>query len=75
VIISLRRFPGRNGKNTGIGRLPSQSLAINGAWLAASLIAATLIAWLQLIALDGDLASATGSSTPPPASPAEAGAG
>ena len=31
----------RTGKQTGIGRLPSQSLAINGAWLAASLIAAT----------------------------------
>jgi hypothetical protein len=48
----------RTGKQTGIGRLPSQSLAINGAWLTASLIAATLIAWLQLIALDGDLARA-----------------
>ncbi len=48
----------RTGKDRGIGKLPSQSLAINGAWLAASLIAATLIAWLQLIALDGDLAAA-----------------
>jgi Transposase DDE domain group 1 len=48
----------RTGKDCGIGKLPSQSLAINGAWLAASLIAATLIAWLQLIALDGDLAAA-----------------
>ncbi|HEX2322589.1 MAG TPA: IS1380 family transposase [Streptosporangiaceae bacterium] len=48
----------RTGKQTGIGKLPSQSLAINGAWLAASLIAAALIAWLQHIALDGDLARA-----------------
>jgi Transposase DDE domain group 1 len=48
----------RTGKNTGIGHLPSQSLAINAAWLTASLIAATLIAWLKLIALDGDLARA-----------------
>ena len=48
----------RTGKQTGIGKLPSHSQAINGAWLAASLIAATLIAWLQLTALDGDLARA-----------------
>jgi hypothetical protein len=45
----------RTGKQTGIGKLPSRSQAINSAWLEASLIAATLISWLQLIALDGDL--------------------
>jgi hypothetical protein len=48
----------RTGKDCGIGKLPSQSQAINGAWLGASLIAAALIAWLQLLALDGDLAAA-----------------
>ncbi len=48
----------RTGKSTGIGRFPSQSFAINQAWLAASLIAATLMAWLRLLALDGDLARA-----------------
>jgi hypothetical protein len=48
----------RTGKQTGIGKLPSHSRAFNRAWLAAALIAATLIAWLQLIALDGDLAVA-----------------
>lgn len=48
----------RTGKQTGIGKLPSHSQPVNAAWLAASLIAATLIAWLQLIALDGDLARA-----------------
>jgi len=48
----------RTGKDTGIGHFPSQSLAINSAWLTASLIAATLLAWLRLIALDGDLARA-----------------
>lgn len=48
----------RTGKQTGIGKLPSNSQAINSAWFAASLIAATLIAWLRLIALDGDLAVA-----------------
>jgi hypothetical protein len=42
----------RTGKDCGIGRFPSESFAINSAWLAASLIAATLLA------LDGDLARA-----------------
>jgi hypothetical protein len=53
--------PGRNirtGKDRGIGRFPSHDFAINSAWLAASLITATLLAWLRLLALDGDLARA-----------------
>jgi hypothetical protein len=48
----------RTGKDTGIGRFPSQSFAINSAWLTASLTAATLLAWLRCLALDGDLAKA-----------------
>jgi len=48
----------RTGKDCGIGHFPSESFAINSAWLAASLIAATLLAWLRLLALDGDLARA-----------------
>ena len=48
----------RTGKDTGIGYFPSESFAINSAWLAASLIAATLLAWLRHLALDGDLARA-----------------
>jgi Transposase DDE domain group 1 len=48
----------RTGKDCGIGHFPSQSLAINSAWLTASLIAATLLAWLAHLALDGDLAKA-----------------
>ena len=48
----------RTGKDTGIGRFPSQSFAINQAWLSASLIAAALLAWLRLLALDSDLARA-----------------
>ena len=48
----------RTGKDTGIGHFPSQSLAINTAWLTASLIAATLLAWLRHLAMDGDLARA-----------------
>ena len=48
----------RTGKDCGIGHLPSRSLAINAAWLTASLLAATLLAWLRHLALDGDLARA-----------------
>jgi hypothetical protein len=47
----------RDAKDTGLANLP-QSFAINSAWLAASLTAATLLAWLRLLALDGDLAKA-----------------
>jgi Transposase DDE domain group 1 len=48
----------RTGKDTGIGKFPSQAFALNQAWLAAALIAATLLAWLKLLALDGPLAKA-----------------
>jgi DDE family transposase len=48
----------RTGKDTGIGKLPSHAFALNQAWLAASLIAATLLAWLKILALDSDLARA-----------------
>jgi hypothetical protein len=48
----------RTGKDCGIGKFPSTSLAMNKAWLAAALTAATLLAWLKLLALDGHLARA-----------------
>jgi Transposase DDE domain group 1 len=48
----------RTGKDTGIGRFPSHAFALNQAWLAAALIAAALLAWLRLLALDGILARA-----------------
>jgi hypothetical protein len=48
----------RTGKGTGLGKFPSQAFTLNQAWLAASLIAATLLAWLRLLALDGPLAKA-----------------
>jgi hypothetical protein len=48
----------RTGKDTGIGKFPSHSFAFNSAWLTAALIAATLLSWLKLLALDGDLAKA-----------------
>jgi hypothetical protein len=48
----------RCAKDTGLRRLPSREFAINQACCVAAAIAADLIAWLQLHALDGDLASA-----------------
>jgi Transposase DDE domain group 1 len=48
----------RTGKDCGIGKYPSTSLAMNKAWQAAALTAASLLAWLRLLALDGTLARA-----------------
>jgi hypothetical protein len=48
----------RTGKDCGIGKYPSSSLAMNKAWQAAALAAAALLAWLKLLALDGSLATA-----------------
>jgi hypothetical protein len=48
----------RCAKDTGLRRLPSRQFAINQAWCLAAAIAADLIAWLQLLALDGELAIA-----------------
>jgi hypothetical protein len=48
----------RTGKDTGLGKIPSPTFALNQAWLAAALIATTLLAWLKLLALDGPLATA-----------------
>jgi len=48
----------RTGKDTGISKFPSHAFAFNQAWLAAALTAATLLAWLRLLALDGPLARA-----------------
>lgn len=42
----------------GVGRLPSREFAINQAWCLAAAIAADLIAWLQILALDRELAIA-----------------
>ena len=48
----------RTGKATGLGHFPSFDFQVNAAWLTASMIAAILLAWLKLLALDGDLARA-----------------
>ncbi|MFD0823594.1 transposase, partial [Micromonospora zhanjiangensis] len=46
----------RCAKDTGLRRLPSREFAINQAWCTLAAIAADLIAWLQILALTGDLA-------------------
>jgi hypothetical protein len=48
----------RVAKDTGLGRLPSREFTINQVWIQIAALAADLVAWLQLIALDGDLAKA-----------------
>ena len=48
----------RTGKDTGIGRFPSREFKINQAWLTAAMTAQILLAWLRLLALDGNLARA-----------------
>jgi hypothetical protein len=48
----------RCGKDTGLRRMPSKSFAVNSAWCAALALACDLLAWLALLALDGDLAKA-----------------
>jgi Transposase DDE domain group 1 len=48
----------RTGKDTGLGHFPSHGYGINQAWLDAAMTGCILLAWLKLIALDGDLAKA-----------------
>ena len=48
----------RTGKATGIGRFPSHDYTFNQASLTAAMMAQILLAWLKLLALDGDLAKA-----------------
>jgi len=48
----------RNWKNTGLGNLPFEDFVRNQAWVAATVVASCLLAWTQLVCLDGDLAVA-----------------
>ncbi len=48
----------RCGKATGLRHLPSRNYQVNTAWCQAASIACDLLAWLRLLALDGDLAAA-----------------
>ena len=65
----------RTGRDTGLGRLPSRSFAINQAWLTAAMIATDLLAFAQTLLLhDTPLARvepsrcATGCCMSPPGS-------
>ena len=61
---ALQRGRGRaeklicNAKDTGLANLPSADFAINHAWLTVALMAHDLLAWIRLVALDGDLVHA-----------------
>lgn len=48
----------KDTKACGANRLPSQDYDRNSAWLQLTTLAVSLLAWLKLIALDGDLAKA-----------------
>jgi len=48
----------RTGKDAGLGHFPSFDFQVNAAWLAAAMTGQILLAWLKLLALDGDLAKA-----------------
>jgi hypothetical protein len=48
----------RNWKDCGLKNLPFASLTQNLTWVAASLIAGSLLAWAQMTCLDGELTKA-----------------
>ena len=48
----------RTWKDCGLANLPFEDFVRNQAWLAATIIAANLLAWTQLLCLEGDLAKA-----------------
>jgi len=48
----------RTGKDAGLGHFPSYDFADGAAWLTAAMTGQILLAWLKLLALDGDLAKA-----------------
>jgi Transposase DDE domain group 1 len=48
----------RAAKDTGLANLPFHAFAANQAWLTLGLMAADLVAWVQRLCLDGELAKA-----------------
>src|SRR6266571_9387025 len=48
----------QESQELGLGRLPFQALKPNLAWFELALLAQDLLAWLRLLALDGELALA-----------------
>jgi hypothetical protein len=48
----------RTGRQAGLDHFPSFDYQVNAAWLTAAMTGQILLAWLKLLALDGDLAKA-----------------
>jgi hypothetical protein len=48
----------RCAKDTGLDHFPSRTFAINQAWLTVVMLAVDLVAWIQRLLLDGELAKA-----------------
>jgi hypothetical protein len=48
----------RTGKQAGLGHFPSFDFGVNAVWLTAAMTGQILLAWLRLLALDGELAKA-----------------
>jgi hypothetical protein len=48
----------RTGKRAGLGHFPSFDFKVNAVWVTAVMTGQILLAWLKLLALDGDLARA-----------------
>ncbi|MFJ8275644.1 IS1380 family transposase [Streptomyces sp. NPDC094154] len=48
----------RCGKTTGFGRFPSRDFGVNAVWLELSLTAIDLLAWMRVLLLDEELATA-----------------
>lgn len=49
----------RDSKAESLARFPSRWMAVNQAWLTITALACDLRAWLQLLACEGDMATAT----------------
>jgi hypothetical protein len=47
----------KDGKDTGMAKLPFRDYAMNAVWLELALIAQDLIAWTKALCLDGELAA------------------
>jgi hypothetical protein len=52
------KTPSFSGKDAGLGHFPSFNFQVNAAWITAAMTGQILLAWLKLLALDGDLSRA-----------------
>jgi Transposase DDE domain group 1 len=54
----VSRTPSGRARTPGSAGFPSHDFMVNQAWLTAAMTAQILLAWLKLLALDGNLARA-----------------